>query len=308
VDGPVRICLGQALLAHGRARDGLRELQKAADSPALTQAERAAAQAWAGFARFSLGDLPGAAAMAARARPAAAGCGDHLTTSIAMTTLAVITESRGRLREALQTIDEAVALADHSPGRQGHRYPVHVARGRILVELDRLNDATATLQTGLRISDELGVRWPAASYHAYLALAGFTAGEWDDAIAELEASTELAAETGETYSLILGHSMLSIIRLHRNDLPGATESAATAASLLAATGPRYRTHWALWARALTTEADGDPATAYAELARVWDQCARSGLALEYPVLGPDLIRLALAAGDTSRARDTARPR
>ncbi len=305
VDGQVRICLGQALLAQGRARDGLRELQKAADSPALTQAERAGAQAWAGFARFSLGDLAGAAAMAGRARSAAAECGDHLTTSIALTTLAVVTESRGRLREALQTIDEAVALANDSPGRQGHRYPVHVARGRILIELDRLHDARTTLQTGMRISEELGVRWPAASYQAYLAMVGFTAGEWDDAIAELEASIELAGETGETYSLILGHCMLSIIRLHRNDLRSAAESAATAASLLAATGPRYRAHWALWARALITEAGGDPARAYAELAGVWDRCARSGLALEYPVLGPDLIRLALAAGDTGRARDTA---
>ena len=308
MDGQARICLGHALLAQGRARDGLRELEKAADSSALTQREQAGALGWAGFAGFSLGDLAGAAATAERARSAAAGCGDHLTTSIAMTTLALIPESRGHLRGALQIIDDAVSLADQSPGRQGHRYPVHVARGRLLIELDRLDDARTSLETGRRISEELGVRWPLASYQAYLALVRFTAGEWDDAIAELEASFELAEETGETYRLILGHCVLSLIRLHRNDLRGAREAAAAAADLLAATGPSYRTQWAIWVRALMLEADGDVAGAYADLAQVWDQCAQSGLALEYPLLGPDLIRLALAAGDTRRAAHRRRRR
>jgi DNA-binding CsgD family transcriptional regulator len=36
-----------------------------------------------------------------------------------------------------------------------------------------------------------------------------------------------------------------------------------------------------------------------------DRCARCGLALEYPVLGADLVRLALACGDRQRARDVA---
>jgi DNA-binding CsgD family transcriptional regulator len=45
--------------------------------------------------------------------------------------------------------------------------------------------------------------------------------------------------------------------------------------------------------------------AYAVLARCWDWCARHGLALEYRVLGPDLIRLALAGGDPERAQGAA---
>ena len=35
----------------------------------------------------------------------------------------------------------------------------------------------------------------------------------------------------------------------------------------------------------------------------WDRCASCGLAREYPVIGADLVRLALAAGDAGRARD-----
>jgi DNA-binding CsgD family transcriptional regulator len=35
----------------------------------------------------------------------------------------------------------------------------------------------------------------------------------------------------------------------------------------------------------------------------WDMCARLGLALDYPAVGADLVRLALASGDMGRARD-----
>ena len=138
VDGPVRISLGHALLAQGQVRDALQELERAGQSPALSIAERGAAQAWAGFTRISLGDLDGAAALAGQARSAATSAGDHQTTSIAMSTAARISESRGHLREALEIAEEAVRLADESPGRVGHRFPVCVTRGRILIELDRL--------------------------------------------------------------------------------------------------------------------------------------------------------------------------
>ena len=85
--GPVRICLGHALLAGGRAREGLCELERACQSPLITGAERAEAQAWASFARMVLADLDGAAAAAAQARPATAAARDHVATSIAMATL-----------------------------------------------------------------------------------------------------------------------------------------------------------------------------------------------------------------------------
>ena len=41
------------------------------------------------------------------------------------------------------------------------------------------------------------------------------------------------------------------------------------------------------------------------MAGCWDWCARLGLALEYAVLGPDLVRLALTHGDQERARQVA---
>jgi len=125
VEGAVRVCLGHALLAGGRAREGLNELERACQSSLLTGAERAEALAWASLARLVLADLDGAAAAAAQARPVAVAARDHLATSVAVVSLAQVSELRGDLGDALQIIDDAVRLADDSPASLGHRFPVH---------------------------------------------------------------------------------------------------------------------------------------------------------------------------------------
>ena len=50
--------------------------------------------------------------------------------------------------------------------------------------------------------------------------------------------------------------MQALIQFHRNDLEAAATTAGGAAADLAGTGPRYRTHWTTWVRALLLEADG----------------------------------------------------
>src|ERR1700729_644409 len=303
VDGPVRICLGRALLAEGQVRDALQELEQAGSSPALPGAERAAAWAWAGFARASMGDLDGAAASAEQARSAAASARDHLAVRLPMTTLAQVLEFRRHPRDALQITDEAVHLADESPGRLGHRYPIRATRGHILIELDRPEEARSALGVGMRISEESGVRWPLSIYQVFLALERFITGEWDDAIAELEASFDLADEIGSTYNHVFAHGILSLISLHRNDLSRAEEAAGAAARDLAGWGSGYHTTWAAWPRALILEAGGELGQALATMTGAWDMSARLGLALDYPAVGADLVRLALASGDMGRARD-----
>jgi hypothetical protein len=148
LEGAVRICLGHVLLAGGQARDGLCELERACQSPLLTGAERAEAQAWASLARLVLADLAGAAAAAAQARPVAVAARDPLATSVAMVSLAQVSELRGDLGDALRIIDDAVRLADGSPGRLGHRFPVHDFRAYILITLGRLDEANSSLETG----------------------------------------------------------------------------------------------------------------------------------------------------------------
>ena len=164
-EGPARICLGHALLASGRPRDGLRELERAGSSPVLTDAERASALGWASVARRWLGDLDGAAATAEQARSAAAAAArppDHR-------------HRHGLAGRRVRTPRRPPGRApDHRRGRCG--WPTRALAGRdtairstrtrgfILVELDRLEEARSALDTGRRISEELGVGWHLPSY------------------------------------------------------------------------------------------------------------------------------------------------
>ena len=65
----------------------------------------------------------------------------------------------------------------------------------------------------------------------------------------------------------------------------------------------FRGQWARWALALALEAQGDADAAFVALARCWDECRAAGLLLEFPIIGADLVRLALAVGNTDRARE-----
>jgi DNA-binding CsgD family transcriptional regulator len=295
-----RTLLSRTLATQGRVREAPQELECAQRSPGLAGQPQAAAWAAEAMARMELGQLDGAVAAAERARTAPALPGDHPAVILATASLAFVEERRANLGRALDTIGQAVRLADRSPQCRGHRNPLHLARGSILMDLDRLPEARSTLQTGRRISEELGVRWRLPLYQAVLGMERFLAGEWDEALAELEKALELASETGERYSLVLTHAVTALIALHRGELRRAEAATATAERELAGTGPRFRGQWVPWSRALL-EAEGATGEALATLAGCWDECAGFGLAVEVPVFGADLVRLAVAAGERSRA-------
>jgi hypothetical protein len=194
-----------------------------------------------------------------------------------------------------------VRRADASPNRLGHRFPVCVTRGRLLITLDRLPEARSALRAGARVSEELGVRWALATHQVYLAYERFAAGEWDDAVAELVVSIKVAEEVGEVYSLVYAHGLMSRISVHRNDLHRAREAVGAGDRYREGWGRGHSMSWVAWPRALILEAEGERGQALATMAGLWDWCASSGLVLELPEIGADLVRLALAAGDQARA-------
>lgn len=304
-EGAARICLGHALLAQGRTRDGLAEMERAAQSPLLTGAEHAAAQARASFARLSLGDLDGAASAASQAVSAASAAGDQYPASIATTTLAMLSQFRGQFADALRISDDALRLAADSLARQGRQYPVHLSRGYILMHLDRLEEARSTLQAGRRTCEERGVRWPLPSFAVFLGFERFLAGQWDDALAELESSLEMAEETGEGYSVTLGRILISLIGVHRDDLSRAAAAVATANREQAGRDSPFGANWAAWPQALLQEASGESARALKTMSAPWQESARLGISVESLIAGADLVRLAMADGDAGLARQVA---
>jgi DNA-binding CsgD family transcriptional regulator len=156
----------------------------------------------------------------------------------------------------------------------------------------------------MRVSEELGAHWHLPFYEAYLAMERFLAGGWDDASAELDAALQLVAATGERHSLVLIESLSSLIALHRaisgtprRPSPGPSTSWPTPAPLpqpLGDVGPGPG-----------PGGRGRHRAGVRRLAGCWDLCADAGFAIEYPVLGPDLVRLALASGERARAEQVA---
>jgi tetratricopeptide (TPR) repeat protein len=226
VEGLARLCLGRAVVAQGRVADGLAELRRMRDAPAVTSGERAVAGGWASIARLSLGDLDGAAATAELARDEAVAAGSHPTASVAVTALGLVKEIRAELAEALRLVDEGMRLAGLDSRREGYRYPLLVGtRGHILIELDRLEEARSALEAGRASCERHGVRWALPSFQEWLAVERFFAGEWDDALAELTAALALATETGEHYSLVHTLGVRSLLALHRGELRAADAAA-----------------------------------------------------------------------------------
>ena len=302
VQVPTRICLAHALIASGRAGDALAELLHATTS-AASATERVSAIAWASLASFWTGDLAQALELTERTRSYAAGAEDSLSVSVALAVRACVLQLQGRLPAALEQIDDAIERAGRSPARAGHRYPLHLSRGHILMDLDQFDDAITAIGTGRRICAEFGLRWALASHHMVGGRVLFLAGEWDDALVEFEAAFELAGEGGESLNAFIGHAVIALIRLHRNDLPGAEHAAAEADRLLQRrSGMPYRGPWAVWARTLVSEAHDGPAVALDALSRCWDECIANGQRVDLPILGPDLVRLAIGAGERTRAR------
>jgi tetratricopeptide (TPR) repeat protein len=275
-----RLCLGLALLVRGEATDAISELERAMASLPVDDRDRATALAWASVGRTWLGDLDGAAGAAETARQSAVASGNHHAVTVAMATSSVVASLRARLPEALQIADDAVRLADASPGREWHRYPIHAVRGFVLLELDRLDESRATVDAGMRISTELGVSWQTHTFQTVRVFERYIAGDWDDTLAEIEASGAFVDGSADPYARRLALSVLSMIRLHRNDTAGALATAHSAVNQPLAGQARYRTQWAPWAHALASEASGNNAAAYTELATVWDDCAELRRELE----------------------------
>ena len=109
--------------------------------------------------------------------------------------------------------------------RGGMDYPLHAPKAFVLMELDRFDEARFELDTGARLSDQLGTHWHQASYLMAYAVQRYLSGEWDDAGEDADTSDELADVTGEGYHLIITRGVQALMQLHRNDVEAAADTA-----------------------------------------------------------------------------------
>ncbi|HEU5004121.1 MAG TPA: AAA family ATPase [Actinomycetota bacterium] len=294
VEGPLRLCLVQACVGQGRVAGGLAEIALAVESPALTERERGRLWAWASTCRVIVWDLPGALRDADEALRICGGIEDELGTTVALAGVAAVRQCQGQFREALALGEEAVAAAAGSGSAEARRLRLTIMHALMLIDVDRFEDAQHALRQGRFAREQRGARWNLPTYHFVSALGRFCSGEWDEALAQCDSAADFAEEVVVFQAQLVAHSLRALIALQRDDLVTAERELAAAEAEGDASGPQWRPDWVLWAQALLAEAQGRPGEALVTLLKAWDLCSAAGVAAEFPVIGPDLVRLAMA--------------
>ena len=303
VDGALRLCLVQIHVGQGRVAKSLLDIDEAVQSPALTERERGRLWAWASTCRVILWDLDGAAASAERALAVCSEIEDDLGGTVALASLAAIQNLRGNFSEALRMAEEALAQARRSRSPEARRLQLTLMHTLLLIDVDRIEDAQLALRRGREARERRGARWNLAPYHFVSCIGRFWSGEWDEAIAQFDSAMDFAEEVVVRQGQVVGHAVRSMIALHRGDLATADREATAAEEDAQTSGPQWRANWMMWARALLMEAQGKDDAALRTLAKAWEQCSGAGVVAEYPVLGPDLVRMALRGGERFLAEE-----
>ena len=184
--------LGDILLDQGNLREGAAAYQRMVDlRPDLQSYARAA------HVRWLTGDLNGAIELLNLAT-AAASPNDPEAAAWAFTRLALYQLQRGATRQALESCDAALTL-------QSDYAPALLARGRVLLAINRSADALVELQRAAKLN-------PLPEYQWALADALTIAGNREQA-AEVESQlTARSSEDPRTLSLYLATRKLDVAR------------------------------------------------------------------------------------------------
>ncbi|HVW35508.1 MAG TPA: hypothetical protein VHL53_23450, partial [Acidimicrobiia bacterium] len=298
-DPLVNLCLTQVLVARARLTEA-----RAASTEGLTLGEapaavRARLLGWSAIAGMYSGGLDAAMDATTAAQEAASRTGDRSAEVVVLAAEAALAHLGGRFTEALDLARHCLWL--ESEQAEHGRVPLELLVAGFLLDAGRLGECRAVISAALADCAERGSRWELAHCHWLAALASFLAGDWDDASAELDAAAVLADDLGTRPTTVPGLAVRARIALHRGDLSGARTAVALAESELATHGPEHRMDWLGLAQALIAEAEGSIDAAREAAWSAWEFCTHRGIASEFPVLGPPVVRLCLAAGDRAGA-------
>ena len=304
VDAALRLVLARALTSSGRNAEAVGHVEAALADRPLSEPERSELLAVGALAVVAV-DPARAQTWGTEAHGAAERAGHDPAVCIALTALSQSALLRGDLEEAIALATRSAQRASSSADQQARRWPAAgMALATALIEADRLDDAERALQQRRASTGEVG-SWGLASYAFCAAHARFARGEWDDARAEAKAGVALAEEIGGRSGAVCGFAILALIALHRDELDAAADAVAAAGDELERVGYQFYGHWEIWARGLLAEARGELPDALAALEEAWALCATVGSIPDCVRLGPDLVRLKLAASKLQDSHDVA---
>jgi DNA-binding CsgD family transcriptional regulator len=300
--------LARAQVSSGRTDDAVITMRQALASAGLPRAWQARMLAWlAMLERSATGNLDAADATARLALNVGREAPDAFATAQAWSDLWLVHSIRrdhaaalDNIDQALQVVGEDTALADL------HSFALD-ARIFTLQNLDRWSEAVLTLQNAREYTAQSGS--PDRSTWAAAAVLRYWLGQWDDALAEL--SSDEPDDLGlthsylrERWSTLLAHGVAALIAGRRNQRAAAAEHLGRALDLPVETvSDRENRDFLIAAHALALEQAGETEQAMHVLAGLLPR-PEGEMTLIHQWL-PDLVRLAVAAGDEQLARAAA---
>ena len=301
--------LTRAQVSAGRNDDAIATMRRALASaglPGKWQARMLALLAM--LQRAATGDLDAADATAIQALTAAEQAGDAFATAHALTDLWLTRSVRRDHAAALDYIDRALRALGDDPGHADLRSFALDDRIFTLQNLDRWPQAELTLRRAREASQRSGN--PDRATWVTAAVLRYWLGEWDDALAELgpddtDAPGLTYSFLRERWSALLLHGVAALVAGRRDERAVADQHLRRGLALPIQTmADRENQDFLVAAHALALEQSGEMHQAMLRLAAMLPR--RGGeMTLIHQWL-PDLVRLALAAGDRKMAKAAAR--
>jgi DNA-binding CsgD family transcriptional regulator len=301
--------LARAQVSAGRGDEAIITTRQALASPGLPETWWARMQAFlAMLERAEGGELDAADQTARQALVVAEKIGDPFATAHALTDLWLTHSIRRDHGAALGYIDQALRALGDDPGYADLRSFAVDDRIFTLQNLDRWPEAELTLRQARESAQRSGA--PDRTTWASAAVLRYWLGQWDDALAELCSDEDDAP--GLTYTFLrerwpdlLVHGVTALIAGRRDQRTTADQHLRAGLALPVLTVPdRENRDFLIAAHAVALEQRGEIRQAADVLAAIVPR--RPGeMTLIHQWL-PDLVRLAIAAGDRQLAQTAAR--
>jgi len=251
--------------------------------------------------RVVTGDLDATEATARQALAVSEQAGDASTSAHALADLWLMRAARRDHAAAIGYLDRALSVLGDDPVHQDMHLYILTVRIFALQNLDQWEEA----ERGLRLAREFAARTaiPDQSTWANAAVLRYWLGQWDDALAELGGDDDSGAHgyLRERWPSLLIHGVTALIAVRREQLATAeAELEAGLALPIENLTDRENQDFLVAAHALALEQRGDARAAMRRMATLLTR-GEGEMTLVHQWL-PDLVRLALAAGDEPMAR------
>ena len=210
-----------------------------------------------------------------------------------LTTLSVAVKTQGRYGEAVYLAEQAVRMAVNAPDEQGRLRHPDFFLGMAMCDADRMTEAREAYRNGVRECAVLGSSWILPDIQQLTGELHFELGEWDDALAELEAGLAAAAERGHQVAIAQSLGYRALIHAARGDPRVARAALAPLKMELDRGALTYGIEIAAYALAMLTEAERLPVRAYETLRLYWQLDTDQQIRRFHRYLAPPLICLAL---------------